>query len=477
MLINETYKVIHFTNVTDLKIQSLKLQTHINNLQDSDYISSDIVESLKKISLDQYYKLEMISETRNKKVKRGLMNGLGNAISWLTGLMTADDKEHLDKVIDKIENNELHLVENEKHNFALNHELIKKFNFDVEHINSNNKALENITNETANIVENMQAVDLITLTMQLLDDEINDVVDSLMYCKEGKLHPSILSFDDFRRLINYKNYSLASRDLSILWEISNSTCILSKSVITYVIHLPKSNDLFERYDLLSYPVEMESKVHTMKLKEKSISVSQNKKLWKLTNCQIFSSISFCTSGEMINDNCILSVVNNKDLDSCVRIEIINDKPFMNYFENCNCILGYKFDQIKINNDTINTPSSFLINLDINDKMTDMKLPFTSVTTYAQKLSHVPNKIHTKLIDLKDVSKLDDIEPRDLDFINFEDSFVLKTHHIVIFVSITLLIMVISIVYSKFKAQNNVLNTVQIPLAPVSTFNTGVARIL
>jgi len=249
---------------------------------------------------------------------------------------------------------------------------------------------------------------------------------------------------------------------------------LSKSGITYIIHLPKLNDLFEKYDLLSYPVEMESNVHTMKLKEKSISVSQNKKLWKLTNCQKFSSISFCTSGEIIHDNCILSVVNNKDLDSCVRIEIINDRPFMNYFENCNCILGYKFDQININNGTINTPSSFLINLDINDKMTDVKLPFTSVTTYAQKLSHVPNKIHTKLIDLKDVSELDDIEPRDFDFINFEDSFVLKTRHIVIFVLSTFILLVILIiVYYKFKKPTSVLNyriDTQVPISSTPTIS-------
>lgn len=126
--ITKYYTYIHSINIQSIKLELIRLSKLIN-LIDS-YDSKYQITSLNQHLSYSQNKLEHLLLNRPnvlKRTKRGLINGLGSAISWLTGNMDANDKKHYDDIINKLESNNYHIEHNVENQISINKKLIEEF--------------------------------------------------------------------------------------------------------------------------------------------------------------------------------------------------------------------------------------------------------------------------------------------------------------------------------------------------------------
>lgn len=113
-VINQTYTYMHNINLRELQVELDKINT---SLQLIDSKMRDKTQgNILKLHLDiTQNKLNHIFYNK-QRAKRGLINGLGSAVSWLTGNMDADDKAKYDAILEKVQSNEYNLEHNVENN-------------------------------------------------------------------------------------------------------------------------------------------------------------------------------------------------------------------------------------------------------------------------------------------------------------------------------------------------------------------------
>lgn len=206
--INQTYTYTHNVNLKELQEELNKIEYNLNtinpqqrNIHYDTLIKTTLVYAKTKLS---HLYLDKLT-----RPKRGLINGLGTAISWITGNMDANDKAKYDKLIKQVAKNEINMQHNLQGQLSVNQELINKFNKDISIIRNNNKIKEyfkSVYNETAaiNIAEQYN---LLFITLQLIVNKINDLTLSAEFCKTGILHSSVITSGDLNQVL--KNHQCA----------------------------------------------------------------------------------------------------------------------------------------------------------------------------------------------------------------------------------------------------------------------------
>lgn len=109
------YSFIQLINLEQIK-------TELDYVKDLLKFKLSKPESLSKLYLYTRKKFDhlMLNKSKSQRPKRGLFNGLGKAISWITRNMDSDDKERYDKVINAIQNNSFHLQHNVESQMTIN---------------------------------------------------------------------------------------------------------------------------------------------------------------------------------------------------------------------------------------------------------------------------------------------------------------------------------------------------------------------
>jgi hypothetical protein len=398
MYINDTLTFLHYSNISYIQAEIHNLGKSIENFKNKSPIAA-MLDPIAQLHENLLEKLSLLfPNPASSREKRGLFNGLGNAISWVTGNMNADDKEHYEKIINELEYNERKLFEKEQSSLAISNHLVDKFNADVTRINQNNELIKAANLAETNMLDELQLISLISLNLELLEIKINTLLDSLEFCSYGKMHYSIVHKSDFDIIMKSNRDNIASTNLETLWKLSTVRCAVSENMITYFISIPKKASLLNTYCLLSYPVVLDHSTYTVNVKEEVISVSQSS-LVVLDQCLQDQYVSYCRKERHIENSCITDILNNTELMNCQRTNVLNVKPFIKYDEKCNCIYGYKQSQIEINNDKINTPSTFLIHLRQGDQMKDLRLPFSFKSSKSYRLTSIPTKVMNNSLKL------------------------------------------------------------------------------
>lgn len=391
MYINETFTFIHYSNISSLKNEIEKLSNSIDKLQNVPSMKKLIIPFM-QIRDNLIEKLSLLFPMySSSRKKRGLFDGLGNAINWFTGNLDANDKKHYDEIIDNLEKNEQVLIENERKSFVVNNNLVNKFNDDLKKINSNNEMIKNVTYSQFTLLNQILTVSLINLNLELMELKVNALLDSIEFCSSSKIHYSIIHKSDFENITYSHRENIASENIETLWKLSSVHCTISENFITYFISVPMRNSLFETFRLINYPVLLNNSCYSINVSENTISVSDSG-LVVLDQCLHDLNASYCKTKRNVNDSCIVDILANNELTNCQRTYIANPTPFIKYDEISNCVFGYGQSHIKINNDKINPSKSFLIHLDQGDEMEDQRLPSTFKISKSFKLTNIPEKI-------------------------------------------------------------------------------------
>ncbi|KAG7302377.1 hypothetical protein JYU34_013886 [Plutella xylostella] len=244
-------------------------QTHLT--------TSFININLEKIN-SRLAELTSYSETFTRK-KREIFDGLGTVLKWLIGTPDAKDAQHFDKCINLLEKHEietseilqqqLQIVSTTVTNF---NETIFKISYDEHIINENLDRLSNYLNKTNKILFDLKIIEEInSISMQILESvisleqEIDDILMSILFVKLEIVHPSIISTTRLYRELLSSSHMRSDKSLVLPITMSNIHKILDSSSLTsyiymnrltYVIEFPLiKNDKFIIYHLYSIPIK------------------------------------------------------------------------------------------------------------------------------------------------------------------------------------------------------------------------------
>lgn len=150
----------------------------------------------------------------------------------------------------------------------------------------------------------------------MMRNRINDISQSLEFCKMSTLHSTILTTNEMSALtslVKTKNISLISFEPAILWELSKVHCSLTKSQIHYFIALPLQSPPLETYFLLSHPYRNADKIETI-IPTDSFIIKDRNILYKSDACVFLINNFYCPKPNVqeISDRCVQGIVTNPD---------------------------------------------------------------------------------------------------------------------------------------------------------------------
>lgn len=297
-------------------------------------------------------KLEILSVRNNneKKRKRGIADGLGSILKLFTGNLDAYDGQKYDKLIENIKNDQFNIKNQIASQYSVSTDIIVEFNKTVNIIEENFSELRNkmlfINKKLDDFVELEKFRDVLNqlnILCNMLLSLVQDIENSLTFCKLGTLHPSIIStkelFYEIEKIHKYYNNKLPLEPkIENMWEFENLlevSCKIGKNEIIYSLDLPIVDETdFNTYKLYSVPTKYESGYVTIIPTVKYLLVSKSKlsefRILGLDNkCNDKIQSKFLCSLEQISHNelnCETSIIQHGTTDNCkyTALEIMDN---------------------------------------------------------------------------------------------------------------------------------------------------------
>jgi hypothetical protein len=453
-VVEKFYSYIHHLNISQLSEELDRLKIH-KELLETSLIEDGLVDALHiKYSYIRNKLMHLVS-IQNRK-RRGIFNGLGTAISWITGNMDANDKERYDNAINKIQNNNYHIEHNVEAQISVNKHLLNNINEDLKLIQNNNNKLQSFINKTGveiNFLERIQHFMLLDSTLAIIESKIDDVLNSLEFCKLNTLHYSIITFDDLHQILKTAPVNLITKDLKTLWEISKVHCSLRNNFISYIIELPLETPPLETYFILSYPVDCAPNICTLVV-DHPLVVKKQGKVVTLKDCIDMDSKYCNEENNVLNDDCVSEILYNKKLDNCNQISIRYVEPFVKYIHTANVHLLYNYNQTtvirhNISSTTLPLTKIQLFHLEKNERLLESPNPTSFIQSLSFPITSIPTRIFTYNISFEKIHKtnvkLEKIE-------NLEEYETYNSHNytfiVICIVSLLLLFMIVFIIRRK-----------------------------
>lgn len=272
------------------------------------------------------------------RFKRGILNGLGTIVKYISGNMDSSDNERISKILNHLKSNEKRLQEQLKIQYSVSHSLIKNFNNTVQSIKHNELILKSkilqlavLVNQTMNREDMLFAKDIFQQLLTLYSSILNtlqDIENSVTFCKLGVMHPSIIRpVDLFQELLKiseeYKNqfpFEIKFENIFDIESVIKIHCQISNNQIIYFLSIPIDfEDDFNLYHLIPIPTKRESEFVTTIPNSKFILKSKNSQFVKsLRGICAQSKIYHCSNELLTNQNtsCEEQILLNEEPKSC-----------------------------------------------------------------------------------------------------------------------------------------------------------------
>lgn len=298
---------VHYYDLQPLYDEYSKLNIQYNELRLS-YSNNSIFSR----ELDNYNKIVKYSQTlvlnkinnikihnRTRIAKRGLLNGVGSIIKSLTGNLDASDGEKIYGILNHVQNNENNLQNQLKFQYSLNHQLISNFNKTIQDIQHNEVMLKSKIIQLSRFIENgathqdvLFAKDLfnqLSILYNAILNTLQDVENSITFCKLNTLHPSIIkSHDLFLEIQRISSHYGITLPFEVNYEnildfesILKIHCKIDSDKITYFLSIPIYSEIeFDLFYMLPIPTKHKSEYLTIIPNAKFILKAKNSNLFK-----------------------------------------------------------------------------------------------------------------------------------------------------------------------------------------------------
>lgn len=200
-------------------------------------------------------KLENLHIHLNNRHKRGLINGLGSMIKFITGNLDANDERKYDEIVKHLHEKQLDLQTQIAGQYSINEEMQANLNKTMEVMNHNNKKLKEELKflQSQNPKFSRLSVARSTfehhqIVLNIITNTIQDIENSLTACKTGTIHPSVIDSKilskELSKLSNYYGNRFLNFENQNLFEIQqyiNVRCYVGSEEIVYFLEIPIVN--------------------------------------------------------------------------------------------------------------------------------------------------------------------------------------------------------------------------------------------
>lgn len=352
-----THSIIYYNDLNPLIIEINKLKIKSGNL--TEFVTkninywNDTSNYLKILKFTEEKVEDKLIEIlpHPKRVKRGLINGLGSIFKSITGNLDATDGERYENLIKELQGNQEKLAKNIRIQNTLAVSLIDKFNNTFQQIKHNENLLETKLEQISKIVEGQAyrensmfikdvMIQLINM-YEIIISILQDVENSISFAKLGTMHPSIIKITDLVKLLKSIEMDFKTERVPIEVNLENTilfekfikidSYILSNK-ITYIIQIPITYPFdFELYHLYSIPIPTKGQFKAIVPQNKYLAKS--KLYYTFTNdpcTKILPQQYICERmdlHEITNTNpCEVQLLDIKNTSTCHHIQIKVTQP-------------------------------------------------------------------------------------------------------------------------------------------------------
>lgn len=338
---NDKWTILTYKNISLLKQaynQNIEIVTKLNTklfYDNSPRIKFFYTEVQPHISLinKQFKSIEnkltqIKYDTPNYRYKRGILNGIGSIWKALTGNLDASDGEYYTDCINKLKDDE-HQIENLlKNQISVTTSTIKNFNYTIRKLQIDeetfNDDIVKIQESISDITDNenyydarfqfIEICEQITESNIIIENELNDIIESITFARLNTLHPSIIQPNELVNELRKISQKLQRSHLPLLPDLSNVASyfnIISLKAfqtygeIVFVLDIPIVEPYnFKIFHLYSIPIKDNRTqiFHLILPTSKYIALSDDKTLYiQLDNFENCKQIEFKLCKQLLPD--------------------------------------------------------------------------------------------------------------------------------------------------------------------------------
>lgn len=329
---------IHFVDIPPLENQIENISNQYEQLKST--ISNELSDIYKYALQNFYSNLEFQMKTvtskflsihpHPKRIKRGLINGLGSVIKGLTGLMDNEDSEKLNTIISELRENQNNLIRQNNKHLSLTNNLIKNVNETIALISHNQEIISDkiviITKELdktlfdfTSYMEVRDALDQIRINLEAIHKFLLEIENSISFARIGVLHTSIVSLEEIDFIV--QKMILTHSENQIIYakpnqyfkyyDIVRTSVFLTEDKIIFSLDFPLVfTDSFTHFRLFPIPTAN----NTVIIPQNSyFTKSDTSYQYEENPCQFLNPEYLCSerrlADQTVEPDCIFSVLN------------------------------------------------------------------------------------------------------------------------------------------------------------------------
>lgn len=183
--------------------------------------------------------------------RRGLINGLGSVIKFITGNLDSDDEQRYNSIISHLQRDQEDIQSQISHQYSINEAVQANFNKTIEIINLNNQELrEEINNwksqsDLGILSQTRTQLDHHYMVLNLLLNAVQDIENSLVACRTNQLHPSVIDshlllqeLDKLSKFYGNRFLNFQNQNLFEIQSYIKVTCFIGIDEIVYFLSIP-----------------------------------------------------------------------------------------------------------------------------------------------------------------------------------------------------------------------------------------------
>lgn len=310
-----------------LTLQYQSFVTKYPNITGNAQIQCKILDAITQNINNKIDNFQILNKSRKK---RGLINGLGTALKFITGNLDSTDGDKINEIFNEIKTNKLSTYNALKYQISINEQLLTEYNKLVSTINHNVVELNSQFKYLSYEIKGLNFRELLNemlIVYNMFLETFRSVENSLTFCKLNIFHPDIITSNILMHELNkisqlYPDQLLfpVKSESTINFETSLSTsCMLFSNKILFLISIPLySKSPYNLFYLFPTPSYVKDELVILKPKTNYVIQNQNSISSLQQICANIGQKYHCSSEDVIpeEDPCIQDILLHKSTKSC-----------------------------------------------------------------------------------------------------------------------------------------------------------------
>lgn len=328
---------IHYYDLNELEHKLIIIQEYItknlNFENPNNTLEVDLCHFTKSIKINlnnNFQKLNsiLLRNDRNRR-KRGLIDGLGTVIKFISGNLDQKDAEKFNKEIEMLKNTQNNMINKNNQQISLNHDLLVNYNDTITKLTNNQKQLFLFTKRTDFELDFLRKHMILSDMLSNLNEIHNFLTDleiAITFTRENKLHTSAVKPKELislisRLIIQYGPDSLPFdiNNLNAYYSvIETSSFTTSKHIVNFVTKIPITyTNTFKQYEIIPIP----NRNNFILIPYKPFITLNKETYWYSEEpCRSYGTTALCKFEDKktnsLKTDCVHQLIVNKDKTLC-----------------------------------------------------------------------------------------------------------------------------------------------------------------